>query len=124
MLELAGDDEPVTYFPARFTSEGEYSHLGRTTSVIELLACTANLDGTLAGPGSAVHTGANGDTFHADWFGVFAPDGTIDLTLEITGGTGRFLGATGEGTGGAATDPTTLTGTWWFEGWISRVGSK
>jgi hypothetical protein len=121
---VPGTDIVATMFPARFTSEGQFSHLGRTTSVIQLLACTANADGTVSGPGTAVHTAANGDALYAEWTGTFAQDGSSALTIAFTGGTGRFMKVTGEGTGGGLSDPATFAGTWWFEGMISRIGAK
>ena len=121
---VPGTDIVATMFPARFVSEGQFSHLGRTTSVIELLSCTANADGTVSGPGTAVHTAANGDALHAEWTGAFAQDGSSVLTIEFTGGTGRFADATGQGTGGGLSDPATFAGAWWFEGLISRIGAK
>jgi hypothetical protein len=121
---VPGTDIVATMFPARFTSEGQFSHLGRTTSVIQLLACTANADGTVSGPGTAVHTAANGDALHAEWTGTFAQDGSSVLTIAFTGGTGRFMEVTGEGAGGGLSDPATFAGTWWFEGMISRIGAK
>lgn len=121
---VPGTDIVATMFPARFVSEGQFSHLGRTTSVIELLSCTANVDGKVSGPGTAVHTAANGDALHADWTGTFAEDGSSVLTIEFTGGTGRFNGVSGEAAGAGQSDPTTFAGTWWFEGMISRIGAK
>lgn len=121
---LEGTELVVGEFPARFLSEGEFSHLGHTRSVIDLLACTASMDGSVYGPGEAVHTAANGDELHAEWSGRFQPDGSSELSITFAGGTGRFADAVGEGVGGGSSDPTTFAGTWWFEGMISRVGAK
>ena len=122
---LAGVPEPVGFFPARFFSDGEASHLGRTHSVIALDACVANVDGSLYGPGWAIHTSASGDELHATWGGTFYPDGALVINwIDIDGGTGRFETAHGSAAGGGATDPATFTGSWWFEGTISRVGAK
>ena len=121
---LPGTDIVATMFPARFTSEGQFSHLGRTVSLIDLTSCTASMDGIVSGPGTAIHTAANGDELHADWYGAFAQDGSSVLTIEFTGGTGRFMGVTGEAAGGGLSDPATFAGMWWFEGMISRLGAK
>ncbi|MEJ2542335.1 MAG: hypothetical protein P8188_20630 [Gemmatimonadota bacterium] len=121
---LEGTDIVVAEFPARFRSEGQFSHLGRTTSVIDLLTCTAGTDGSVFGPGEAVHTAANGDQLHAEWTGRFQPDGSSELWIVFSGGTGRFAGATGGGAGGGSSDPATFAGSWWFDGMLSRVGAK
>lgn len=121
---LEGTSDVVAEFPARFLSEGTFSHLGHTTSVIEVLSCTASTDGSIFGPGEAVHTAANGDELHAEWTGRFQADGSSELWITFAGGTGRFAGASGEGAGGGLSDPATLAGAWWFEGMLSRVGAK
>ena len=121
---LAGTEIVVAQFPALFVSEGEFSHLGHTTSRIGVIACTANMDGSIDGPGWAVHTAANGDELNADWYGWFAADGSIEMEIEFHDGTGRFMGATGTAVGGGSADPATFAGTWWLEGVISRVGAK
>ena len=55
---------------------------------------------TLSGPASATFVGANGDSLYAEGWGQSAPTGTPNVitiveTYTITGGTGRFAGATG-----------------------------
>jgi hypothetical protein len=92
--------EPPTGPPAfliiRLEATGTASHLGRYTAV-------ANFTVTV-GPNTAVGTvtltAANGDVIRATDAGVSAPTGTagfVDITetWTITGGTGRFAGATG-----------------------------
>jgi len=121
---LAGTEIIVAEFPALFVSEGEISHLGHTTSRIGVIACTANMDGSIDGPGWATHTAANGDELHAAWYGWFAADGSITMEIEFADGTGRFAGATGTAVGGGSANPATFAGSWWLDGVISRVGNK
>ena len=64
-----------------------------------------NEDGSILYSGTAVLRGANGDEIRATYAGnMFMPTtpGQIissNARLEVTGGTGRFAGATGEGEG-------------------------
>lgn len=81
---------------ASFAGVGQMSHLGRTTYQGELDI----LIGPQTATGTITFTAANGDTLTATISGIApAPDpqgmGESDLTDTITGGTGRFAGATG-----------------------------
>lgn len=74
--------------------EGTASHLGRFTVVADF---TVNLV-TLTGSGSVAFTAANGDVLTGTVTGVAVVSGGIAAvteTVTITGGTGRFVGATG-----------------------------
>lgn len=88
------------------TGTGRFLHLGRAS--VSVTHCTfvdfASGTGTF-GPGTITLTAANGDELHLVHRGTFslvmAPDGltsVFDMTWAITGGTGRFAGATGAGT--------------------------
>jgi hypothetical protein len=88
------------------TGTGWFLHLGHSS--VSLTHCTfvdmASGKGTF-GPGTITITAANGDELHLRQVGTFslvmAPDGltsVFDMTWVVTGGTGRFAGATGEGT--------------------------
>jgi hypothetical protein len=85
---------------------------------------------TLAYTGQATWVAANGDAVSLTFDGQFVPTATPGVlenleTLEITGGTGRFEGATGEGVAGGLLDAATflpLT-TAPFIGSISSTGS-
>ena len=123
-------------FTRRFTGEGNYSHLGSMTIVIESDECFVNLDDmTLGVIGRMTITAANGDQLQGTWGGkMYAPnpDGGVlwDFyaytgvhPVEITGGTGRFEGASGYVGGGGTFDYGTLTGTYWIDGMLSSVGS-
>ena len=85
---------------------------------------------TLTVEGEQIFTAANGDTLIAEFTGQLVPnaDGSLEGTLEatITGGTGRFEGATGSydfhivAAPGAFGFHSTAT----FDGVISTVGSS
>jgi hypothetical protein len=75
---------------------GKATHIGRFTVEIPHVVNRAN--GTAIG--SYHFTAANGDTLSADFIGQATPTTTpgvlyIEETATITGGTGRFAGATG-----------------------------
>ena len=70
---------------------GNFSHLGAFTGVVDLEPS----DGT----DDTVWVAANGDTVTNRTTSFLpAPDGTYVQTIVITGGTGRFEGATGSAT--------------------------
>ena len=75
---------------------GEATQLGHFTMVSPHL----NNVFTFEVEGDQNFTAANGDTLTAHFTGVFTPhpDGSLESTIPctITGGTGRFAGATGE----------------------------
>jgi hypothetical protein len=74
--------------------EGTASHLGRFTVVADF---TLNL-ATATGSGSVTYTAANGDVLTGTVTGQAVVGGGIAVvteTVTITGGTGRFAGATG-----------------------------
>jgi hypothetical protein len=77
------------------SGSGQATHLGRFTMVSPHFTF---LD-TLEVAGQQFFTAANGDTLTAVFSGQFVPnaDGNLEATLPalITGGTGRFSGATG-----------------------------
>jgi hypothetical protein len=78
------------------TGTGEATQLGRFTVDVPHLVNQA----TRVGAGSYRFTAANGDTLTADFSGQATPvaPGVLSITetAVITGGTGRFAGATGE----------------------------
>lgn len=77
--------------------KGFSTHTGASEFAGEL--CMNLADGI--GMGTAVITTANGDALYLNIalhsFGLGGPDGTYEEAEAITGGTGRFAGATGEG---------------------------
>jgi hypothetical protein len=79
--------------------------------------------------GSTVEVAANGDEFHYDYSGGSAVDEETGLTnfwgdWTVTGGTGRFTGATGGGTYEGTADGTQGTGQITLVGEISRPNSN
>ena len=103
---------------------GTATHMGRVT--MSSVHCSGDfLDGSM------VLTAANGDQVFLDYSGPCTPfppptpDITCDLAAEVTGGTGRFEGATGEAdlTAHVIYPGTPGPGPWEahfaWEGWIS-----
>ena len=99
---------------------GKASHLGKFTLDI---AATLNFV-TKTAVGTYEFTAANGDTLTADFTGKSMPSATpgfisIVETATITGGTGRFAGATGSFVCERLLDAATLTSTGSFKGTIT-----
>ena len=113
-------DPPFIFFPERVLGQGQWTHLGRTTSEIRISEC-AWTPGGIAASGTATHTGANGDAIEVEWVGLFdqAANTILFDPIVITGGTGRFEGASGQAVGGGSFDPAVF----WVDGMISSVGS-
>ena len=95
-----GVPQSPTTILVTFSLEGTATHLGRyTTAGSHLVDLTT---GTAGGPGSMV--AANGDQLFSTGSGQATPTGvpgelSIADTSTITGGTGRFEGATGSFSG-------------------------
>ena len=92
----AGSGEPPLV-PVHVEVHGRASHLGRFT--LDSLH-VVNFD-DFTGAGTAEITAANGDKLTTNMTGVAMPQDTpgvfyIVETFTVTGGTGRFAGATGE----------------------------
>ena len=95
---LTASEVDIVTFPtllADGAAEGTATHLGRYTAKFN---ATVNvLDGTATG--SYTFTAANGDRLFSTFTGLGVPAGgtmaSITETLEISGGTGRFAGASG-----------------------------
>jgi hypothetical protein len=110
-----------TSWEYHFEGIGQMSHLGRVD--IEVVHCTTMdfASGTgFFGPGTITVTAKNGDALVMADTGTFTFDGidsVIDLDWSVLGGTGRFLGATGEGDGALFGNVPTasLTGDLWGE---------
>ena len=133
---------PVTPGFERIEVSGRASHLGNYTAVIEADLTKIQFIGIDPATGfpiatlpfAATFTAANGDKLHADMVlvGVFHPVDqnfpSFTATATITGGTGRFQGASGtfEGSGNQTTVPgednDLISGK--FAGTISTVGSN
>ena len=121
---LAPDGTVVATFPAELDALARYSGLGRTIGTITADYCDFNpANGTLEVAGVANQTAANGDEVYAPYAGVFQPDFSFGLDVEVAGGTGRFTHACGAAYAGGRIDPVTGAGETWLDGWISTVGS-
>jgi hypothetical protein len=99
---------------------GNGTHLGKFTLDIPHVVNPA----TRTAAGSYEFTAANGDKLYADFTGTATPTATpgvlyIEETATITGGTGRFAGATGSFTGERLYDTAAGTTTGSFEGTLS-----
>lgn len=103
---------------------GNATHLGRFTVRIPHLVNMVTRTAT----GSYEFTAANGDTLTADFTGQATPatPGVLSIaeTATITGGTGRFAGATGSFTGKRLFNTATLMTTGSFEGTLSSPGAS
>ena len=101
---------------------GTASHLGRFTVTVPH---TVNF-ATSTGSGSYEFVAANGDSLIATFTGQARPEGallSIVETATITGGTGRFAGATGGFTARRLFDPVSRVTTGSFDGTISLPGN-
>jgi hypothetical protein len=103
------------------SATGNATHLGRFT--VEF-PHTANF-ATRTGEGTFTFTAANGDTLTADFTGQAQPGPIVSIEehATITGGTGRFAGATGSFIVQRQFDPATGTTMGSFEGTISSPGA-
>jgi len=104
-------------------ASGQATHLGRFTVEIPH---TVNQALRMAS-GTWLFTAANGDTLTAEFTGVatLTAPGVLSTTetATITGGTGRFAGATGSFTAERVFTMATSTTTGSFEGTISSPGA-
>ena len=112
------------FFYISVTGHGNASHLGATSAVTDNQIVNVN-----TGMATATYTltGANGDTVVLEMIfqTTFLPNNavTFEGTYTVTGGTGRFYGATGSGdlAGSAiATGPNIGIGSFSVAGTISR----
>ena len=104
-------------FTGNATQLGEYELV--ITAIVDSQAMTAE--------GTYEFVAANGDTVTADFIGAGTPTDIpgVNLQLEtatITGGTGRFAGATGQFQAVRLFDTATLLAVGEFEGTISSPG--
>jgi hypothetical protein len=109
----------------RITGSGEASPLGAYT-IAQHAVLQLNADGSpLSFAGSYANSAANGDALFGTYSGLFRPSGTpgvvaFDGAFLITGGRGRFAGATGGGVARGEVDPATGKATLTLDGVVSR----
>lgn len=108
MTALAVGDLPQGFrcppgtIPAPVTSSGNLSHLGRTTLTGAACNDVSAFPNITVSGGQAVFRAANGDEVHLAYAGniqagpVCEVSSVLDFSATITGGTGRFEGASGE----------------------------
>ena len=113
----------TTVFPTRFLDQegmGTATYLGRYTVHVTLQVNVL----TLAATGTATFTAANGDTLTATVEGQATPTSPGELSIvevyTITGGTGRFAGATGTFTLESTANQATGVSSGAFSGVIDR----
>ena len=107
------------------TGSGNATHLGNFTMTYE---AEVNLL-TRVGIGSIELIAANGDRVFADFVGQSTPTGTPNVvsiveTATITGGTGRFAGATGNFVIMRTLDQITGSTSGFFDGTIVRLNGN
>jgi hypothetical protein len=98
---------------------GNATHLGRYAYSFQGTVFIPELSGEM----TVTFTAANGDKIYAQGTGFATPSGTpgynlIKMNLTITGGTGRFEGATGSYYLERLINTATKESTGWFEGTI------
>jgi len=97
--------------PATFEGGSPVTYTGSTTQAGWLVLDLPIAPGVFPGYSSVTITAANGDTVRFDNVGLlFAGTGEGVGTFTLTGGTGRFAGATGGGTFDAHIDLSAPTG--------------
>jgi hypothetical protein len=139
---LVWDEElaPVCLKPWKgkhYDGNGQAIHCGNSTLVLDYCVLTYQQYGNFISNGSGTLTAANGDKIYLEFAGLYDFDawppfpygpGTVVkmqiLSGAVTGGTGRFEGATGTITQGGGEQPDLTTGepwftTIWFKGSIS-----
>jgi hypothetical protein len=101
---------------------GTATHMGSFTMVASETVDFAAMTVT---NGRFTLTAANGDTVSGTYSGTILP-GLVGYLVSgpITGGTGRFVGASGEIVFDGTFDPATFTGSDVISGTISTVGSN
>ena len=121
---FAPDPPPSPFASVHFSEvTGNGTDLGRFTVEAPHRVNLATLTST----GTFEFTAANGDTLTADFTGTATPETpsvvSIVETANITGGTGRFAGATGSFIVTRTADLASLLTTGSFEGTISSPGA-
>jgi hypothetical protein len=119
-----GVDIADVQFPKLFvdgSGSGNATHLGRFTLAYELEVDLLTLP--IESFGSSVFTAANGDSLFTDIIGLATPTENADVVSivevhTITGGTGRFAGATGSFIRKYTLDRVTLVSSGSFDGTI------
>ena len=111
---------PPPMLTQRITGIGESSHLGEGRFV-----AVSTMNQTTPPPfqlgGTCIFYAANGDTFTSTFTGTATPGPgriTVIVNHTITGGTGRFVDATGSFTGISIVNPANAINSFTYEGTI------
>jgi len=113
---ISGDAPDVLRLHIEYVCQ--LAHLGRTTAVAEQIV-------SLTGPNASnttIYTAANGDQLFVTWTGTGTangPNNTFSGPETITGGTGRFAGASGSTWVSGTASFATMTGQFTSVGTIS-----
>ena len=126
-LEAVSTVTPLTppFVSINVEGSGHATQLGNVE--VSIPHVTNRSNGTAVG--SYEFTAANGDTLTADFISQATPTDvpgviSVAVTATITGGTGRFAGATGSFVGERLADTVNGTITESFEGTISSRGAS
>lgn len=114
---------PLSFLQGSTVGEGQASHLGRVTLRSTDCVTLGTSQFTFTG-GVLVLVAANGDTLTADYSGALLPTAAYPVyslsgSFRITGGTGRFSGATGAGALQGSTNVMTGQGAYQANGTLS-----
>lgn len=115
----AGD--PANYLRLHIEFICQLRHMGRTTASVEQLVIFTGPT-TAVASNTATYTAANGDLLYATWSGTSTnagPDIVFSGEETITGGTGRFAGATGSTWVTGTASFVTNRGQFTSAGWIT-----
>jgi hypothetical protein len=116
---VAGDAPNVLRLHIEYVCQ--LAHLGRTTAIVEQIVTFTGATTAIAS-NTTVYTAANGDQLFVSWTGTATssgPDNTFSGPETITGGTGRFAGATGSTWVSGTASFATMTGQFTSVGTIS-----
>jgi hypothetical protein len=107
-----------------YAGEGNISHLGTVTWSSTHCTYLDEQSTGQFGEADLVVVAANGDELYGTYAGSITGPGTFEETMTITGGTGRFLGATGVVAETGSYDTVTYALEIRGHGWISYDASQ
>lgn len=113
---VAGDAPSILRLHIEYVCQ--LKHLGRTTAVAEQIVSLTSAGAS----NTTIYTAANGDQLFVTWTGTGSgsgPEKTFSGPETITGGTGRFAGATGSTWVSGTASFATMTGQFTSVGTIS-----
>ena len=106
----------VTPFTIVAAGTGQWSHMGAVEMTSRHCITGTNAQGEPVFAGTAVYRAANGDQLHSSYTGTMhqaaGASTPMDGPFAITGGTGRFADASGNGTWSAEVTMNSPAGPW------------